>query len=467
MRKKVFIGIPCFDMVPPEVLEDYMRFAYYLGRRYREYDFYLGIRTKSEQFRARNDLVKAALDVAADYLFMIDDDHIIDFDETQWATNRYEFLKKLIGHIENNPKIGLVGALYFERGNECRPVLMRKITPVNYEWYTDKDVLGRLQPVDVQGGGVMLLNMKVFDLIQGPDWFAPEHVYGTDIQICRKIQEVGFGVYSDTSIEIGHLRSQRMVVTNKTRAKVVNSEKDKEDKAKIICNYGRMVMQYRNDIMEYLGIDEQIASDMYTKYDEYWHDQFDKMPIREWYIASSRDFLGRQIIANNPERIPSLYPLIFDSFYSGVTYKCLDFGCGSSILGFELAKMGHELIFCDIPETETFKFLQWRCKKYNIIARFIDNLEEIRGESFDCIMALDVVEHFKEEEVKELIEKYQILLAPQGMLLCNFMVNLAFDFSEHIFMDKPKFMQIIAENGLFPLNYYTYIKASQYYGATQ
>ena len=40
-KKRITIGIPCYRDVPGETLEDYMRFAYYLGRRYTEYDFYL------------------------------------------------------------------------------------------------------------------------------------------------------------------------------------------------------------------------------------------------------------------------------------------------------------------------------------------------------------------------------------------------------------------------------------------
>ena len=62
-KERVFIGIPCYQSVAPEVLEDYMRFAFYLGRRYQEYDFFLGIKTKSEQFRARNAIVLSLIHI--------------------------------------------------------------------------------------------------------------------------------------------------------------------------------------------------------------------------------------------------------------------------------------------------------------------------------------------------------------------------------------------------------------------
>jgi len=217
MNKRIFVGMPCFDMVAPEVLEDFSRFAFYLGRRYSEYDFFLGIKTKSEQFRARNEIVKAALDVGADYLLMIDDDHIIDIDDTQWATNRYEILRKLIGHLDRDEKIGMVGVVYYERGGLCRPVLLKKTSPVQYDWLTDKEITGGLQEVDVQGGGFMLINMRGFDWIPGPSYFEPEHIYGTDVQLSRLIQAAGFKVMSDTSIEIGHLQAKRAIVTGYNR----------------------------------------------------------------------------------------------------------------------------------------------------------------------------------------------------------------------------------------------------------
>jgi hypothetical protein len=468
MSKSVFIGIPCFDMVTPEVLEDYMRFAYYLGRRYQEYNFYLGIKTKSEQFRARNEIVKAALDIGVDYLLMIDDDHIIDFDETQWATKKYEFLKTLIGHIEKNPKIGLVGALYYERGNKCRPVLMKKITPANYEWLTDDEIQGRLQPVDVQGGGVMLLNMKIFDWIPGPMYFEPELIYGTDIQIARKVQEAGFEVYSDTSIEIGHLRAQRMIVTNKTRRDVLSLSRDKDDIAKLICSYGRMVIQYRDDIKEFLGIDEALAADMHIRYEDYWQRRFEEYSDpRQWYIESSRDFLGRQVIVNNPEKPSNLYGIIMEAIKSDIPLHGLDFACGPSVVGFELARLGHYMTFCDIPESETTKFLKWRCEKYGVKAKFVTTIDNIPDGSFNFIMALDAVEHFPEDEAQKLVNRMSDLLIEDGLLLCNFMTNYAFEFPEHLFMNKTKFMTFITESNLFPLSHFIYTKTNRFYEEKQ
>jgi len=217
LRKSICIGIPCYSTLPSyQTLEDYMRFAYYLGRRYEEYDFFLAIRGKKEQFRARNSIVEEALRAGCDYIFMLDDDQIIDIDKSMLASSRYLFLKKLIGHMDADPGMGIVGALYYQKGDtECWPVVMQKNSTGGYFFISHPEIAGGMQRADAVGGGAMLIRASVFDKIGSP-WFEPELDLGTDIQICKKVEEAGFTVWCDTSIEIGHTRSDREVVTSKT-----------------------------------------------------------------------------------------------------------------------------------------------------------------------------------------------------------------------------------------------------------
>jgi len=133
MKARITIGIPCFQGVDFQVLDDYMRFAFYLGRRYQEYEFFLAIKGKSEQFRARNSLVDQMLHTDSDYLLMLDDDHVIDFDREFEVDNSFEFLRKLLGHMEKDPKMGIVGALYSQRGKEgVYPVVMSERDGIPY-----------------------------------------------------------------------------------------------------------------------------------------------------------------------------------------------------------------------------------------------------------------------------------------------------------------------------------------------
>jgi GT2 family glycosyltransferase len=202
-----------------------MRLSFALGRRYPEYDFFLAVRGKKEQFRARNSIVEEALRAGCDYLFFLDDDQIIDIDNSMLPSSRYLFLKRLIQHMDNDPAMGICGALYYQRdATDCWPVVMQ----VNrgghgYSFLTHPEITGGLQRVAVTGGGAMLIRASVFDKIEHP-WFRPELDFGTDIQICQKVQEAGFTVWCDTSVEIGHTRAEREVVCYKTVRKLMSAK---------------------------------------------------------------------------------------------------------------------------------------------------------------------------------------------------------------------------------------------------
>lgn len=218
-RKSVCIGIPCYSTLPDyRTLEDYMRFAYYIGRRYQEYDFFLAVRGKKEQFRARNSIVEEALRAACDYLFFLDDDQIIDLNDSMLPSTHYEFLRTLINHMEEDPQKGIVGALYFQRredDDEVWPLLMQWDESGGYHSLTYPEITRGLQRVDCVGGGAMLIRMDIFDRIKHP-WFEPEVDFGTDMQICKKTIDAGYTVWCDTRLEIGHMKMKRELISSRS-----------------------------------------------------------------------------------------------------------------------------------------------------------------------------------------------------------------------------------------------------------
>jgi len=223
MKSRITIGIPCFQGVTFETLEDYMRFAFYLGRRYQEYEFMIAIKGKSEQFRARNSIVKQALQTDSDYILMLDDDHILDIHNTQSPSEGYEFLRTLLEHMENDPQMGICGALYVQRGGEQLPVVMNE-GAWGPHFLTPMEISGQLQKFDITGGGCMLIRKEIFNKVAEP-WFAPEFEFGTDIQICKKAREAGYTVWCDTSLEIGHVKLERQIVMpTKIGIKVIPTE---------------------------------------------------------------------------------------------------------------------------------------------------------------------------------------------------------------------------------------------------
>jgi hypothetical protein len=61
----------------------------------------------------------------------------------------------------------------------------------------------------------MMIRMSVFDKIDEP-WFEPEHEYGTDIQLSKRVRAAGYEVWVDTGLVIGHLRNERELITGGT-----------------------------------------------------------------------------------------------------------------------------------------------------------------------------------------------------------------------------------------------------------
>jgi len=157
----------------------------------------------------------------ADYLWMLDDDHIFDIEsrvhnEQDLAFegyNSYSMPVKLVEHLENNPAIGVVGALYWQRGGACYPVIMQEKDGLPF-FLHHSEVSYKMQKVDVTGGGCMMINMKVFDRIDAP-WFAPEHEFGTDIQLCKQVRKAGYEIWCDTSLELGHLQKEKTIISSK------------------------------------------------------------------------------------------------------------------------------------------------------------------------------------------------------------------------------------------------------------
>ena len=228
-KTKIFIGIPAYGDIDPEVVQSFMRWLYRLGRDYPDCQFFMGIKSKSEQARARNYIVNSALSINCDYILMIDDDMIIEDDQT-------DFLRKLLNH-----NVPAVGVLYWQRGGEFRPVMLHekevKGEVGKYIWYDESEIKGELQEVDVIGGGFMLIKAEVFLRMLEP-YFWYDGTVGTDIYICRRIRELGYKCYVDTSIELGHRSSERQTINSKTKPPMeeINKFRQEEKENKLVMN---------------------------------------------------------------------------------------------------------------------------------------------------------------------------------------------------------------------------------------
>lgn len=452
---KILIGIPCYNQVSPETLEDYMRFAYYCGRRLPQHEFVLGIKSKSEQFRARNSIVEGALQLGCDYLLFLDDDHVIDWESTPIANTRYGMIDKFIQHMEADEKIGIVGAVYYHRGAECRPVLMKIGNDGGFYWIRDDELKGELQEVGVQGGGCMFLRMSMFDRIKAP-WFEPEFDLGTDLQISKKAHEAGYKVCCDTSIHIGHVLSRREVVTAENRHRIATenarqSSGGTDQGMNPTWIHNTALQLYRMDAEEYLGMKFQDMGDIARKYDmadlkTYGED------LVGYYAARGKEQLARQVLFHHLPHTQEEMKLIHSMINTDFVGHGAEYGCGSSPVSFEIALKGHHMDFIDIDGSGAYEFTKWRVKKRGIEARCGF---ELKG-PYDYVMMLDSIEHIKNWQ--EVLEKVIASIRVGGALITNYFQNQDYLNPEHVSMDKPAVQKFLTERGIFPVNHLLWVK---------
>lgn len=457
-RLKIVIGCPCYGKVDPELLEDWIRWAYHCGRRLPQFDFFTAIKTKSEQFRARNAIVEAAVQVGADYLLMIDDDMIISTENMVGPDNSYSLLEKLLSH-----KKDICGVRYYQREGECNVVLMLAGDGKGYRFLRDDEVTGGLQRVDVAGGGCLLINMKVFDKIKQP-YFQPEFQYGTDIQLCRAAAEAGFEVWADTSIELGHLRSSKVVVTSKTRHLYKTADMipgEVRQKFVPVEMYDNLIQ----DGLEYTGYGT--LEDM----QRVWYDFLKEWTpecvndLQGWYGRFPKERVARQVVFNTQfSHKRQMTEYIICSISHQRPLRILDFGCGIGLTAFELARLGHSVTAMDLDGTETLKFLRWRVMQHRVpitsvplrTDQWLDPYSRPSADLYDVIIAMDVLEHIPDWRgtLKVLAES----LRWGGFLFANNAILEDDLHPEHLEVDPKAFLQECVANDLLPANQLTYHK---------
>jgi len=451
---KIMIGIPCYQGVSSETLEDYMRLAYYCGRRLPDHEFFLGVKSKSEQFRARNAIVKGARQIGCDYLLFLDDDQVIDWEVTPEPNSRYGMVEKFIKHMDDDEKLGIVGAVYYHRGAQCRPVLMKEGRDGGYYWLRDDEIKGELQEVGVQGGGCMFIRMSIFDKIQEP-YFVPEVDLGTDIQVCKKAVEAGFKVCCDTSIQIGHVMSKREVVTpqNRHRIAMENAQQVAGGDEGIDRGWklNSALSLYRADAEEYIGLPMMEMGHIAERYDMATFEHYKlKGDIKEYYATRGNEQLARQVLFHHLPRMIQEMDMFLNMINTQTDAYGADIGCGSAPISFELALRGHKMDFIDIDGAGAYEFTKWRAKKRDINCGW-----SLNG-PYDYVTMFDSIEHI--ENWEEILSKVYDSLKKGGALITNYFSNADFDNPEHISMDHDAVKSYLVSIGLYPVNEILWVK---------
>lgn len=460
-RPLIVVGAPVFGMVGPEVLEDWMRWMYYCGRRLPQYDFELGIVPKKEQFRARNLIIDEARKIQADYVLMIDDDMIVNPWQTTGVSEAYGFIDTLVKHGKD-----VCGILYYQRMGGCHPVLMKgNDGETGYRYLRDDEITRQLQDVDVAGGGCLLINMRVFNKLPMP-FFQPENEFGTDIQLCRSARAHGYSVAADTSIEFGHLRDERTIITGRNRAQFALSDhipgeiKQAFDSEKVYADLLADACEYTG----YRDLDEMTANaNIFMQ-----RRNASGLPDAAWYRQYPRERIARQVWFNTlgPDK-RRMTEYILSGLDHRQSLQILDFGCGIGIPSFFLLERGHRVTSLDVAGTGTQAFLAWRLRKHGLptdgVVGSVTELPELGDRQFDVIIAMDAIEHVS--RWRELVPLFAAHLRPGGVLFANNAILEDTTHPEHYDCLPKPFLEACLAAGLYPANQITYEKREPASGA--
>lgn len=413
-KPKIMIGVPGFQGIQPEAQEDFMRMIFRLGRDMPEYDFIVKIIFKSEQFRARNRLVDAALAADAQYLLMLDDDMLVPHD----------LIQRLLAHNKD-----VVGALYWQRGGSFHPVVMKRIETAHggfhCQFYAANDPIitqPGLHPVDIIGGGCMFFKMDVFRKIL-PPYFWWEHDQGTDIAICTRLGEAGVPIYIDTTIELGHIRSERDIITR--------------DGIPLLHQaVGAMKEELQNDARAFFSMSSgELESAVIQAGEgdtrrEMWHQE----PRDTWesvkrFYQENGEWHVKNLVYFGLAKNTSIMQWMLSDMRTVLPpgSTILDLGPGVGVPTFHLASTyGYKVIMGDIEQAPTLKFLGYRAKLHHLseaqleLREFADPVPNWTIQA-DCVTLISMLDHCW--DAYGTLEWATQQVKPGGLLICDYETN--------------------------------------------
>lgn len=214
---KVLIGIPKDGKTEPRAYDNRMEMMFHLGTlqalsqygltevngikfdypKNVKFEFYISTIGRVFTALARERIAEGAVDIGADYLFMVDDDMICPQD----------LFERLYRH-----NVDIVAPLAFTRLPPHKPVLYSVKTGYDSmehkEYYINYSVVkypkDSLVECDAVGFGAVLIKTDVFKALKKP-WFMTTSGAGEDIHLCWQAGKNGKKIFMDTATKLGHL----------------------------------------------------------------------------------------------------------------------------------------------------------------------------------------------------------------------------------------------------------------------
>ena len=214
---KTLIGIPCMAKLDKDFVESFFEMML-AGSEILDMMVQVMFVEGSLTYDARNKIVVAAVEGGFDRVLWIDSDMVFTPD----------LLKRLSNRIDQG--YDYVAALAFRRMPPYKPVIYSQIgytknkdgndvaTMVTYEPYPENSFF----EVAASGFGCVMTSVKLLKacLEMGLP-FSPRLGFGEDVSFCLLCTKLGFKMYCDSSIKVGHIG--RMIVDEEVYKKCQDS----------------------------------------------------------------------------------------------------------------------------------------------------------------------------------------------------------------------------------------------------
>jgi len=180
---KILIGIPCMDMVQA-------RFAQCLATLNKVEDCFICFSIGSFTPQSRDEIVKQAIEMDADYVLQLDSDMV--------------FSQNILIDLLSDHK-DIVSGLYFRRNAPYTPVLYSKVAETEYEeqiTYPDE-----LFKVEGTGMACTLIKTEVFKAVKEKygELYSCIGRLTEDLSFCLRAKGAGYDIWVDPNVKAGHI----------------------------------------------------------------------------------------------------------------------------------------------------------------------------------------------------------------------------------------------------------------------
>jgi len=395
-KPKICVCVPVYYTIPAHF---FINFIDLLCKNMSRYVLECIIQQDIPVDKARNEMIKLALQKNADYILMLDNDNLLPKNG----------LDRLVEVMEQE-KADFVTGIYFEKKKPYYPVL-REYHDGGF-WKIENPPLGKVIKIDGCGLGCCLVKPEVFRKTKYP-WFKFNHErwgykdiqLSEDLYFCRQLREKGFKMVCDTGLISSHIGGmidafEYMSMKPIRQAALIGREEAINDISEFtkLSNYetnmrimvGSTLMA--NEWKEKNPKTTEEIKKFYKETKNYIYDLF------YWHFTTRRQF--------DIELITGLQKIAQKNKTNPKDIRILDFACGIGQNAYMLAQKGFNVTIADL-DGYTLDFAKFRFDKHKLPYKLwkIDVDKKPPEEKYDVICCFDVFEHLPKSEFRKTIKK--------------------------------------------------------------